>query len=196
MVNIVSDPAPVKARKPRQKPLRTIAVIEPATPDTDGFFAVEITEGKRVDLYLVGPVDASQFGQGLQGFEFEKVSADWSDEGLQAPYHVLLDLNNPEKGSHSCECMGHLSNGHRTRCRHVAGLLALHAGGKLLMGRDARRQPELTYAADDGYSEWAAAVDATVPPEEAPYFDPAEQDFDPPADDLPPTAQTGRASHA
>jgi hypothetical protein len=77
-----------------------------------------ITEGARTDDYLVG-------GLGLPGcYRLRKCPAAGADPADCPSYDVDLHAG-------SCECKGHLRWGHRTRCRHLAALLALEGAGRL-----------------------------------------------------------------
>jgi hypothetical protein len=80
---------------------------------------VQITESARQDLYDVLAIPAD-FGT---GYEVHK-----RGQGGET-YHVLLAP--ADNGPHSCECLGHLRWGWKTRCRHVGGLLTLRQAGKL-----------------------------------------------------------------
>lgn len=48
-------------------------------------------------------------------------------------YDVFLDtaMADPDRAAHSCECLGHLAHGGKTRCKHLAAMLALKAEGRI-----------------------------------------------------------------
>jgi hypothetical protein len=95
------------------KPTRTIRRALPPS-EVNPFAVVIIATGEAEDVYHVRAIP-SDFGA---AFEVEKVSA------LDArTYSVNLQGNGG-----TCECMGFLRWGH---CRHVEGLHALRAAGKL-----------------------------------------------------------------
>lgn len=102
------------ARRPRPKPERRIGwLVRPAEGGDAG--VLRITVGKQTTEYVVREL-RTDFGR---GFELVKVGPD------PELYHVLLDQ---EEGRHSCECQGFLR---WSRCKHLAGLLALAAQGRL-----------------------------------------------------------------
>jgi hypothetical protein len=108
----------------------------------NGGRALLITEGdgekaKRCGYYLT-PVPCD----GGVAYHFEKFSTDEGGDAEARDYDVYLSAH----GNHSCECKGHLRWGHKTRCRHVAALLALIAQGKLpaIPGPAPRPQPAVT----------------------------------------------------
>lgn len=49
-------------------------------------------------------------------------------------YDVLID---DSTGHHACDCKGHIQHGHKTRCKHVAGILALRRAGQLPVSQPA-----------------------------------------------------------
>jgi hypothetical protein len=117
-----ATPCVKPVRKPRQKPqrsLRWFRTSKDSAPLVSG--ALIIREGKATDAYAVEQLD-SAFGA---GYLVAKVVP--SGVTADGPYHVNLSGD----GAHSCECKGHLRSGHKTRCRHVAALLALTAKGEL-----------------------------------------------------------------
>jgi hypothetical protein len=85
----------------------------------DSFRVLWLTVGKTLTGYYLAALP-SDFGL---AFRLEKFGIEGG-----AVYHVNLD---PQTGQHSCECLGHVKHGHKTRCKHVASLLALRAAGKL-----------------------------------------------------------------
>src|ERR1700722_19026608 len=103
-----------KAKK--VKPIRTVRLLAPGL--------IRVAEGKAIDLYTVTPV-AADWGKGFCVAKI--VHADEIGVDTEDPYFVHLD----DQTGHSCECKGHLHNGHKTRCRHVAAILALRAKGLL-----------------------------------------------------------------
>jgi hypothetical protein len=96
-----------------RKPARSIAILWPLTSATPG--TVRITVGQESAEYTVSRLDAD-FGR---AFRVRKAGA------LEA-YCVNLAAGQHQHSS--CECKGWLRYGH---CRHVSGLLALVAAGKL-----------------------------------------------------------------
>src|ERR1700722_20158074 len=115
------------APRPRVKPLRTVRLL------AHNLFRV--VEGKAVADYAVQTVP-TDWGKGFRVAKI--VHADEIGVETEDPYHVHLD----EATGHSCECMGHLRHGHKTRCRHVGAILTLLAKGLLRTARDARHAPE------------------------------------------------------
>jgi hypothetical protein len=126
------------ARKPRSKPARHVRVSEPV----NGNYALLITEGegekaKRCGYYLE-PLATPQGA----GYRLEKFSTDAGTDPEADHYDVYLSAH----GNHACECKGHLRWGHKTRCRHVACLLALIGQGRLpaIPNPAPRPQPAVT----------------------------------------------------
>jgi hypothetical protein len=76
---------------------------------------LRIVKGAKVDLYWVGEIDCD-FGR---GFAVEK----WA--GVEV-YHVHLDATGD-----SCDCLGHIRWGHKTVCKHVAGIKACIQAGRI-----------------------------------------------------------------
>jgi hypothetical protein len=118
MQSLTPPARPVKTSQRRSKPRRTYRLDSPrgALPAY-----LTITEAGESTQYRVAKIP-SAWGT---GFQLVKVSG----PETFAAYHVNLDTANPEKGKHTCECKGHLQWGHKTRCRHVAVLLANIAAG-------------------------------------------------------------------
>src|SRR4051794_39463368 len=88
------QPRPSRPRpKLRQ---RSLAVLEPASPETGGWFAVRVTEGRKTDIYLVLPIPCDIGGD---AFRVEKLDADLN---TIATYHVRIG----EPRQCSCECRG------------------------------------------------------------------------------------------
>jgi hypothetical protein len=105
--------APTRQRKPRPKPARSIRLC--VRPDGDTTGVVRITVGKQAADYFVTELPAD-FGR---GFRVEKIGLDCTE----AAYHV--NVNGAER---TCECQGYLRHQH---CKHVDGLAALIAAGRL-----------------------------------------------------------------
>jgi hypothetical protein len=105
-----TTPAPGRQRKPRPKPARHVSLR--VRPNGNAAGVVRSTVGKESADYLVTEL-AADFGR---GFRLEKA-------GGEEVYHV--NLNGPET---TCTCKGHLR---WQKCKHVDGLAALVAAGKL-----------------------------------------------------------------
>jgi len=107
----------ISTRKPRQPKQRKIGVIEPHVPHA----LLEIVESNsktaKAEYYLC---EERTPGWGTVAYRLEKFDG--------TTYDVLID---DQSGHHACDCPGHVQHGHKTRCKHVAGLLALRAAGKL-----------------------------------------------------------------
>ena len=101
-------------RKPRVKPIRTATVT---SANDSGGRVLTLRVGRQVNDYYLKPVPCED---GM-GYEVSKL------QGEGETYHVLL----ANDGNHTCECLGHLHHGHKTRCKHVAALLALHSAGRI-----------------------------------------------------------------
>jgi len=145
--------APAKQRKPRPRPARSIRILEQPTADTDNWGALEITVGKVTDRYLLHfiPTDFA----GALAFEVEKLASDLT---TLEQYHVLL----AGPGEHdTCECKGHLQHGHKTVCKHVAGIKALRAAGQLTTYRSMA-----AFAKNDpaGHADHEAAIAGVFTP--------------------------------
>ncbi len=112
-------PPPRKPPRPRPKPPRAVTVLErPDKADPDQYTGIRIVCGKEDHVYLLHPIEAD-FGL---GFELEKLDEAHELATVEV-YHVNL------AGQEStCTCPGHSYHGH---CKHVDGLLALDAQGKL-----------------------------------------------------------------
>jgi hypothetical protein len=113
MDSSASTPPVKPARKP---PSRSIGIVELPAPDSDGWSAIRIMVGQETTVYLLRAVPAD-FGE---GFQLEKL-----DEGLQTVETYDVNLMGQES---TWTCPGHTFHGH---CRHVSGLQALDAKGKL-----------------------------------------------------------------
>ena len=109
--------AAVKARAPRPKPARFVNLVLPLNErGENGVVRIKVKDGRKVtvtDYHL--SLIAAAFGR---GFTLVKVL------GEHDGYHVNLN------GEHSsCECRGFLRWG--KPCRHILGLAALVAKGRL-----------------------------------------------------------------
>jgi hypothetical protein len=115
------DASPIKPKprppRPRPKP-RLLTVLEPAAPDTDGYFAIRLTVGKEAADYLIRQIHSDLPGR---AFEIEKLDSKLRTVEV---YHVIVG----QPRDCSCECRGFLR---WNRCKHIAGLLALDAAGRL-----------------------------------------------------------------
>jgi hypothetical protein len=104
-------------RRPRQPRHRKIGVVERHGPHA----LLEIVEGtpkrSKAEYYLC---DEIPHDWGTAAYRLEKLDG--------TVYDVLLD---EQTERHSCDCLGGIQHGHQTRCKHVAGLLALRQSGKL-----------------------------------------------------------------
>jgi hypothetical protein len=108
---------PSQAKKPRPKPERTIRLTHPVEGGYRGH--VIITVGDESADY-----ELQRFESPLgDAFRMTKVFPDPDAE--EFVYHVLLA---DDGCSSSCECLGFCRYG---RCKHVEGLIALKAAGKL-----------------------------------------------------------------
>jgi hypothetical protein len=107
-----ATPSKTRTRKPVARHCRISDAV-------NGCFAVELTVGKSQTGYYVEPL-ASDFGRCFRLVKF--TTSTGTDEGADH-YDVCLD----GPGS-DCSCKGFLRHG---RCKHVEGLLALVAAGKL-----------------------------------------------------------------
>jgi hypothetical protein len=127
-------PATPTATTGRRKPGRKVAYHQ--INDRVGTLEMTIGEGEKAVTfgYYVEPV-ASDFGAAFTMTKYRTQQK--PDE--PAAYATLLDLSPEDPGHprHSCECLGFLRWGHRSPCKHVASLLALHRSGKLACDRPA-----------------------------------------------------------
>jgi hypothetical protein len=120
MTSLTATARTVKTSRPRPERRMTLGAA------VNGVFPLLVTVGegekaKKYGYYLEAiPAD---FGL---AYRFTKL-AHQIEEGMPAYYDVHLD----PRGRHSCECLGHLRHGHKTRCRHVAACAALVVSGKL-----------------------------------------------------------------
>ena len=112
-----------KARKPRRKPARTLRLLEAPTPDTAGWGAFRVTEGRKSDLYIFRELEARDGG--AAAFTVEKLDPD----SLATVESYAVRVGKPAECS--CECKGWEYRKADKPCRHVAGLLALDARGLL-----------------------------------------------------------------
>ena len=112
----------------RVKPKRTISLrIRPTADNPFGLIRITERYPDKVEMmdYFVRSIP-TDFGT---AFEVTKID---TSNGEMPVYHVNLELPDHDKAKHTCECRGHLRWGHKTRCRHVAGLLKIvTADGKL-----------------------------------------------------------------
>jgi hypothetical protein len=108
--------ATVTKKTRTHKPVSRRARISAAV---NGCFAVELTVGKSRTAYYLEPL-ASDFGR---CFKLTKFAGTPGTDAGADHYDVCLD----GPGS-DCGCKGFLRHG---RCKHVEGLVALVAAGKL-----------------------------------------------------------------
>ena len=100
-----------KTRQPKPKPTRSIRLVR---PPLDGVAVFCVTLGDEATFYTLHEIPCEIGGR---GFAVHRT-------GLGTLYHVRVGT--PEECS--CECMGFLRHGY---CKHVLGLQALIATGKL-----------------------------------------------------------------
>jgi hypothetical protein len=112
-MNPTSQTAP-KQRKARHKPPRSVRLVVESSQDESG--VVVVTVGKETFPYFVDEIPAD-YGRAFCLSKFTGESYDVN----------LGDARHPP----SCECLGHQRWGHRTACKHLAGLAALVEAGKL-----------------------------------------------------------------
>src|SRR5262245_13197450 len=112
-MSTITATARPRQRKPRQKPARFVRLC--VRPDGSAPGVVRLTVGKEQADYMLTPIPAD-FGR---GFKLEKIGL----EGNGETYHVNLGGDGG-----TCECKGWLRWGH---CKHVDGLAALIAAGRL-----------------------------------------------------------------
>lgn len=116
---MASVSSPTRTRK---SAARHIRLVVPLTADAGSVGIIAITEGKKVDEYVVYRTP-SEFPY-TKGFSVTKVG-----ETMGESYAALIDQAAPELSS--CECKGFLRWGTRKPCRHIAGLTALMKCGKI-----------------------------------------------------------------
>jgi hypothetical protein len=104
-------------RKPRQAKTRKIGVVERHGKHSLLEIVESTSKTAKAEYYLCEEFTP---GWGDAAYRLEKF------DGTQ--YDVLID---DQSGHHACDCPGHVQHGHRTRCKHLAGILALRAAGKL-----------------------------------------------------------------
>lgn len=114
----VTQTAPARKTTPRKTPDRSIGVVFLARK-TNEATVIRITEDAVPSFYAVTELDCEIGGR---AFGVHKL-------GEAAPYHVRVG----KPSETSCECLGWLR--HR-KCRHVAGLAALIADGRLPVPAD------------------------------------------------------------
>src|SRR5262245_15468694 len=106
MQSLTSPTRGVKRSRPRNKPARTLRMLESPVPGSPG--RLRITEGKESTTYRVALIP-TDFGA---GFEFTKIDG----PDCFKSYSVCLEVANVAKGKHLCTCPGHEPWGHKTRC--------------------------------------------------------------------------------
>jgi len=107
--DVTATPMTATARK---KKARSIRLIREASPE--GPAVCCISDGKESAYYAIREIPCEIGGR---GFAVHRL-------GLGTLYHVRVG----EADDCSCECKGWLRHGH---CKHVQGLLALTAAGKV-----------------------------------------------------------------
>jgi len=105
--------APVRQRKPRPKPARSVRLVVRPLGRAPGI--LRLTVGKEAADYYLTCLPAD-FGI---GFKVVKIGLDVTE----GEYHVNIDGD-----KRSCECKGFLRHGH---CKHADGIAALIAAGQL-----------------------------------------------------------------
>jgi hypothetical protein len=113
-------------KRQQRKPERHIGFVPGSWNPQGGYGILRIRQDDQLDHYFLKVIPCD-FGH---GFELTKLAGTCA-----TVYHVALD---PTAGRHSCECKGFLRWGHKTLCKHIAGLLALAAAGQF--GKPAERQ--------------------------------------------------------
>jgi hypothetical protein len=121
-MSITSSP---NRRKVNSTARRTVNLSDavPGSPFRILAISIEKPRSFEVFQYWLSSLD-SDFGAAYLFTKFAAIEKD----GEPNEYHVNLDF---ERGFHTCECKGHLHHGHKTQCKHIAGLLALINAGKL-----------------------------------------------------------------
>ncbi len=176
----IGKPSP---RNQRSKPPRSVRLLEDATADTQGWFAIRLTVGQDSAAYLVRSIPCAIGGL---AFEVEKLN-----DALQSIEQYHVRIGTPQDCS--CDCPGFTYHAH---CKHVEGLLALDQGGCLPRQKHAAcprcleqceggqlcercAAEEEDFAAYHQVQEMEAAGLETFPDEpkqldEAAYFDPTD----------------------
>lgn len=109
-------------KRQRRKPQRRVGWVPGSWNPEGGFGILRIQQDQELDHYFLRVIPCD-FGH---GFELQKLVPGGT------VYHVALD---PTANKHSCKCKGFLRWNH---CKHVEGLLAMAAAGRL--GNPAERQ--------------------------------------------------------
>lgn len=100
------------------KPLRSIRMVKPMVNGTNGEIEITFTRGNKTEVFRYW-LDRIESPLG-DAFLVEKQG---DQRKSNEKYHVLL-----AQDGHSCECKGFLRHDH---CKHVSGLLALKAAGRI-----------------------------------------------------------------
>jgi hypothetical protein len=116
MTTITEARPPVKAGRAR-RPAPRVARL---SPPVNGCHALELAVGKDVCRYWLEPL-ASDFGR---AFRLEKWDTTPGTDEEQSAYELVID----PAGFSSCTCKGWCRH---QRCKHLAGLAALIAEGRL-----------------------------------------------------------------
>lgn len=126
---MTTTPQTTPAARPRKKPERKLrfSCIRP------GLATLDLIVGKKWFSYYVEPLHCDW--QGFLGYRLTK-SREQQRPDEPDHYNVMLDIRadlpEDEPRLHDCDCMGFQAHGHKgTLCKHIASLLALHAGGEL-----------------------------------------------------------------
>ncbi len=147
MVSIPSAPTANKpnrtARKPRPRPTRSARISAPVR----GCYAVALTVGKETDGYFLEPLSCDF---GTAAFRLLR----WPHQVQPGEAdHYDLSLDTAAVTRSTCECPGFLRHGwHRTpegelvSCKHLDGLLALVAEGRLALPQRPAQRPALLTA--------------------------------------------------
>jgi hypothetical protein len=108
----------MKASRQRRPHTRSVKVLIPPSPEQPAAY-VRITQDGEEAHYWVDAIPAD-FGK---GFKLSKPGHEGGADAESGDYHVLLDGN-----ASSCTCPAGTYHGY---CKHVDGLRALDAAGKL-----------------------------------------------------------------
>jgi hypothetical protein len=109
-----------------RKTNRTIRLDRAPTDDRPG--KVTITQDGETTAYLITRLD-SEIG-GI-AYQFDKIETATTTDGtkilkMEKRYNLLLDGDQS-----SCDCDWGIYGAHKKHCRHISGMLKLHAEGKL-----------------------------------------------------------------